>query len=135
MCRVLACGSRDYTDRAFLKTILTEAIRECDHLEFMIIQGEAPGADSMARDWARDHAVKTEAYPADWSRYGKAAGPIRNKQMITEGKPTRVIAFTNKVLGESRGTRNMVDQAVTSHIPVEVWKGHRKIEVVSLPEV
>jgi hypothetical protein len=56
-------------------------------------------------------------FPADWDKYGKAAGPIRNKQMLDEGKPQAVIAFSYD-LARSRGTANMVAQARDAGLPV-----------------
>jgi hypothetical protein len=80
-----------------------------------VIEGEAPGADTMAREWAEDNGVLPEKFPADWDRYGRAAGPIRNKQMLVEGKPDLVLAFSYD-LKTSRGTRNMVTQALAANV-------------------
>jgi hypothetical protein len=57
---------------------------------------------------AREPDRQIKPYPADWDKYGKAAGPIRNKQMLDEGNPEKVIAFRFK---NSRGTQNMINQA------------------------
>ena len=108
--RVLVCGGRDYRDRA-------RAYAELDRLPregLVIITGAANGADSLARDWcfARD-GVEIEQYPADWKTYGKAAGPIRNQQMIDEGRPDLVLAFPG-----GRGTADMVKKAKAANIPV-----------------
>ena len=88
-----------------------------------VIEGEAPGADTIARWWAVRRGISIDAYPAKWDEYGKAAGPIRNKQMLVEGKPDLVVAFTPD-LSTSRGTKNMVEQARLKSIPVLVI-GHR----------
>jgi hypothetical protein len=58
-------------------------------------------------------------FPADWGTFGKRAGPIRNKQMLEEGKPDLVIAFWD---GNSPGTKNMIDQAQAKGISVKVIK-------------
>lgn len=63
-----------------------------------------------------DRNLKVEPYPADWS-IGRAAGPIRNKRMIVEGKPDLVVAFHDS-LETSRRTRNMINQAISAGIPV-----------------
>ena len=52
-------------------------------------------------------------YPADWDTHGRGAGPIRNKQMLEEGKPDLVIAFPG-----GKGTANMIGQAKEAGIPV-----------------
>lgn len=108
MIRVLVCGGRDYTDRAKVNAFL-------DNLwvlngDLAIIEGEAPGADSFARDWAILHGQELHPFPALWDRYGKAAGPIRNQQMLDEGQPD-LVAFFHADLERSKGTRDMVKRA------------------------
>lgn len=74
-----------------------------------IISGHASGADTLAERYAEDHGIPYIIFKPDWKRYGRGAGPIRNKAMIdyaSEDNPV-VIAFWN---GESKGTRNMIDQ-------------------------
>lgn len=82
-----------------------------------IIEGEAKGADTLARLFGETIGIPVEKYPADWSKHGKAAGPIRNKQMLDEGKPDLVIAF---MFPDSRGTANMVKQAEKAGIETRV---------------
>jgi hypothetical protein len=74
------------------------------------IEGEAKGADSLARDVALELGFKVLSFPADWDKYHRAAGPIRNRQMLTEGKPDLVLAF-HQDLTRSKGTKNMVTLA------------------------
>ncbi len=109
--RVLVCGGRDYTDRGFLYTVLdnihTSTPISC------VIEGGAMGADSLAKLWAINNQVSVETYEAQWKQYGRAAGPIRNRQMLNEGKPDIVIAFAG-----GKGTRNMVKQAKERFVPV-----------------
>lgn len=108
--RVLVCGSRDYDNAAAMNTILlfTNATRGIS----VIIQGEARGADLMAKAWAIKNNIQHMDFPANWKKYGRGAGPIRNKQMLDEGKPDLVIAFpTNGDLAATKGTKNMVKQA------------------------
>lgn len=73
---------------------------------FIIISGGAKGVDSVAIDEARKCGFKTEVYPADWNKHGKAAGPIRNSLLID--KCDGVLAFWD---GESRGTKDTIDKA------------------------
>ncbi|KKK86431.1 hypothetical protein LCGC14_2763330, partial [marine sediment metagenome] len=83
--RVLICGSRTYKNAA--------AIAEVVHglpTGTVVIHGAARGADSLADLYARQNGLETEVYPADWDKYGKGAGPVRNKQMLDEGRPTEV---------------------------------------------
>lgn len=109
--RVLVCGGRDFSDY--------EKLRE--KLDFIhasrgitkIIHGAARGADSLAGRWAKENKVPCEEYPADWDRHGKAAGHIRNQEMLDKGKPTLVVAFDG-----GRGTANMKERAQAAEVKV-----------------
>ncbi len=79
----------------------------------VVIHGNAPGADSLAGEWARARGVPVEAYPAEWDLYGRAAGHLRNRQMLDEGEPDIVIAFPG-----GRGTADMKKQARGDCLPV-----------------
>jgi hypothetical protein len=78
-----------------------------------IIAGGARGADSLAADWAAVNNTNYKEYPAQWEKYGRRAGYLRNKQMLDEGKPELVIAFPGGV-----GTRMMVQLAKTAGVEV-----------------
>jgi hypothetical protein len=80
----------------------------------MIIEGEARGADRLARMAAEAHGYTVERYPADWSAYHRAAGPIRNRQMLREGRPHLILAFHDHI-AESKGTADMIEQAMRAH--------------------
>ena len=110
--RVLICGSRDFKDGRRI-----EGIIKLLPSGSVVIHGAARGADSIAGKIAKEYGFQVISFPADWERYGRAAGPIRNRQMIDEGRPDLVVAFySNK--NKSRGTKNMVDQAKKVNIPV-----------------
>lgn len=79
----------------------------------VVIHGAARGADTLAAEWARDRGIPVLPFPADWDSHPRAAGPIRNAQMLREGKPDVVIAFPG-----GRGTANMIDQAERAGVPV-----------------
>jgi YspA, cpYpsA-related SLOG family len=82
-----------------------------------IIEGEARGADRMAREIAYALAFKVDPYPADWERYGKAAGPIRNGELAAAGAD--LLLYAHDDLEHSRGTADMVRRARAVGIPVE----------------
>lgn len=85
----------------------------------IVIQGGAPGADLSAGSVAAGRHLPVEEYPADWRRYGRAAGPIRNQQMLNEGKPHKVVAFHDHI-EQSKGTADMLRRARDAGIPTEV---------------
>ena len=125
--RVLICGSRDWKDEAIIDTIVHGLVSDYSELDLdglVIIHGGAPGADSMAgtaggmfREFGK--RVKVDRFPADWKTFGNAAGPIRNQQMLDEGKPEMVIAFTND-LSSSKGTKDMVRRAKQAGLPTYI---------------
>jgi predicted Rossmann-fold nucleotide-binding protein len=108
--RVLVCGGRTYNDREYLYQILDSLHTHTPITQ--IINGGAKGADTLAHTWAFDKNIPSTSYPADWKTYGRAAGPIRNTQMIRL-QPDQVIAFPG-----GRGTANMIKQAREHNIPV-----------------
>lgn len=113
--KILVCGGRDFDDRALMAATLApyKPVPVTTVSEHKIIQGGARGADRLAREWAECFGVPYREFPANWERHGKAAGAIRNQQMIDEGKPDIVIAFPG-----GRGTADMVRRARLSGIPV-----------------
>ena len=58
-----------------------------------IISGMASGADTFAVEWAARFGFPLRAFPAEWDKHGRSAGPIRNQRMLDEGKPDLVVAF------------------------------------------
>lgn len=109
--RVMVTGSRDYTDEETVNQHLTRLVPT------VVLHGDAPGADTIAKRWAIDHGIPALGIPAAWDFYGrKVAGPKRNGWLLDEN-PDIVIAFP---LPQSRGTWNAVDQARERGIPVIV---------------
>ena len=108
--RVLVCGGRDYDDVDNVYKVLDDI----DQVITCIISGHANGADSIGEMYANERNFKLDIYPADWNTHGRAAGPIRNKQMLDEGKPDLVVAFPG-----GRGTANMIKQAKQHGIEVK----------------
>lgn len=86
-----------------------------------LIEGEAKGADSIARDCAKYLGMIVLPFPAQWKKYGgrgrgNPAGPIRNQQMLDEGKPNLVVAFHNNI-DKSKGTKDMLNRTKKAGIP------------------
>lgn len=118
--RILVCGGRDYTEYEKLKRKLYPYVDEAQasKKEVVFIQGEAKGADFLCKLFVLDElayhtGVKIKSYPADWKKYGKAAGGIRNQQMLDEGKPDLVVAFPG-----GTGTADMVRRAKKAGVEV-----------------
>lgn len=77
--RVLVCGGRKFDDRWWLYAGLQLLHNQQPITD--IIEGGAAGADSLARDWARSRGIRVTTVRADWEKYGRAAGAIRNGEM------------------------------------------------------
>jgi hypothetical protein len=100
MTSVLVCGGREFSDRDALEVTLDRLHRERGFS--LIIAGGARGADTMAEEWAKARGIACDVYHADWAGRGRRAGPIRNEQMLREGKPDLVVAVPG-----GRGTAHM----------------------------
>ena len=92
-----------------------------------VIDGAARGADTAGHMAARGRGLNTGRFHADWEKYGRAAGPVRNTEMLKflirrreQGQEPRVLAF-HENMAESRGTANMVKQAQRAGIRVDVF--------------
>jgi hypothetical protein len=97
--RIVVTGGRDYADGAMVYATL-DSLRP-----LAIAQGEAAGADGLARAWAFERGIPCAGYKADWTR-GKVAGPERNRRMLDDFKPVAVVAFPG-----GRGTAHCVAEA------------------------
>lgn len=118
--RVIVCGSRDWTNRLAFDVVLYGLWGSRATRDLTLIHGACPtGADALVDEWAGTK-VPVERFPAEWEKRGRIAGPLRNQQMLDEGKPDLVVAFVNKPLDESRGTADMVRRARKAGVPVYV---------------
>ena len=77
-----------------------------------LMHGGAKGADSWAHHWAVNKNIKTRVFKAEWNIYGKAAGVIRNTEMVWQ-KPDIVIAFPG-----GTGTADMIKQSLKAELKV-----------------
>lgn len=108
---VLVCGGRRYDDRKAVGGVLSK-LRD-DRGVACIIQGGATGADYLAKQWGRREGVPVIEIEAQWQRYGKRAGHLRNGWMLDLCKPDLVIAFPG-----GPGTLNMLTHAAEAEVEV-----------------
>lgn len=87
--KILIAGGRDFADKQFLEQYMSKYLEDAT----LVISGTAKGADSLGEKWANSNDIPVERYPAQWSKYGAAAGPIRNQEMLDKGKPDLVVVF------------------------------------------
>lgn len=109
--KVLVCGGRHYQDAAHVDRVLQQV--GADQPITTIIHGAARGADQLGEAWGLKRGVQLEPYPADWAKFGLSAGPRRNQEMLSRGKPDLVVAFPG-----GRGTADMVRRARRAGVQV-----------------
>lgn len=112
--RVICCGDRDWDDFDTVYNTLKRIQRD----DIVIVHGAARGADRMSYVVAEGLEMSVEAYPANWVKYGKSAGPIRNQKMLDTGIDL-VIAFHDDI-SRSKGTKDMIEKAIRSGVPVQI---------------
>lgn len=111
--RVIIAGSRTLDDVALVR----RAVEASGFTVTSVISGGARGVDACGKAWAADNGIPVEQMHAEWNRYGRAAGPIRNRQMAEQADA--LIAVWD---GESRGTRHMIEEARRRGLAVHVYR-------------
>ena len=136
--RILVCGDRKWSNEDCMRRVLED-------LDYsVLIHGDATGADRMSQKITlEDMNYKGEpkkdilVFPAPWddiegkpeyqlgtrkdgSKYWKAAGNFRNRQMLTEGKPELVLAFYDDI-AKSKGTLDMIKAANKAGVEVRLY--------------
>ena len=103
--RVIVAGGRDFSDYEYLRNSLDFLLQNVTG-PIVIVSGTARGADKLGEQYAAERGYAVLRFPADWDRFGKAAGYIRNEQMAKNADA--LVAFWD---GKSKGTLNMIDVA------------------------
>ena len=116
--RVIIAGSRGFTAFADLCAYCDKVLaRKAQEGQIVVLSGHCRGVDLMGEAYAKTKGYTVEVHPADWQRYGLAAGPKRNKEMAAAAHA--LIAIWD---GKSRGTKNMIDEARAAGLPVRVYR-------------
>lgn len=135
--RLILTGSRDWSCPWVVKDWMLQ-LRETVGPPFdrvVIVHGAARGLDRMAHALTPTMGFSREPHPADWERFGRAAGPIRNAQMLALGADA-VVGFKDGFLVDLRsgGTENMIDLAMRAGVPVEVFDSNGVAYVIPEPQ-
>lgn len=113
---VLIAGCRDYNNYAEAKRYINRCIAEIrKRYKITVIFGGARGTDNLGELYAIENGFDVKKYLPDWERYGKSAGPLRNKIMVD--KADFIICFWN---GKSRGTASTVKYAIKTGKPLRI---------------
>ena len=114
MFKVIIAGSRDFSNYSYLKNkmdIILSSIKE----DVEIVSGKAPGADTLGENYAKERNYPIKPFPADWNKFGKRAGPIRNSEMSEYADAC--VCFWD---GKSDGTKNMIDVARKNKLKLRI---------------
>lgn len=114
---IAVTGGRSYSDQAKVDAVLDAIWDQCN-CKLTVVHGGAPGADACANAWVmakRAHGanVRKVVHYAEWGKFGKAAGPIRNSEMLMAHKIDLLVAFPG-----GDGTADCVRKARSRNIPV-----------------
>lgn len=134
--KVLICGSREIVplsedkeyslsdrrrhkqelERWHIMKAVSEASLEQKIIVTSVVSGGARGVDTLANRRAVEWEVPFTEYPADWYKYGKGAGFLRNIQMLDNCEA--VIAIWD---GKSKGTAHTIKEAKKRNLPLHIY--------------
>jgi ribonuclease HI len=106
--KIIIAGTRHYNDYPIFHKTLLKNISDLkiDLNTIEVVSGTCEGVDKMGERFAKSNNLKIHEFPADWLKYGRAAGPIRNRKMAEFAD--MLICFWD---GKSKGTTNMISTA------------------------
>lgn len=118
--RIIIAGGRDFNDYELLSLAVNQVIDYIKPVKVEIISGACRGTDKLGERYAAINGYEVRRFYPDWNKYGKAAGPIRNKQMAeyaAEYSNGYLVAFWD---GSSKGTKNMIENARFHRLKIQV---------------
>lgn len=129
MKRLLVTGSRGWTNVPVISEGLMAAYTRLGGSaeKIVLVHGAAPGADTIAAQIWSAWGLPTEPHPANWSEFGRSAGPIRNQEMVALGA-AEAHAFR---LPDSKGTKDCIDRCVKARIRIHIYsQEHGLVEAI-----
>ena len=113
--KLIIAGDRNFTNYNLLTAKVNKILSNTDINTVEFISGGARGADRLGEIYARRRGKTPKIFNAEWQKYGKMAGPMRNGRMARNA--THLIAFLR--IG-SRGTANMIKQAQENGLKIRI---------------
>ena len=106
--KVIIAGTRFFNDYSLLKETADRLLADKITAGYgiVIVSGGCAGADVLGERYAKENGYSIDRYPAEWQKYGRKAGIMRNAVMADNADA--LIAYWD---GISRGTKNMIDEA------------------------
>ena len=120
--KVVIAGGREFNDYDLLREKCDKILSAQTDIE--VVSGTARGADKLGERYAEEKGYPIQKFPADWKKYDKGAGSIRNEQMAKYADA--LIAFWD---GVSSGTANMINWARHYGLKVKVVNYKKKKKV------
>ena len=120
--KVIVAGSRSIKNKYWVTCLLGNLMEDVPYEQCAalppeeIVCGMAEGPDLFGKEWAEYNKISVSTWPADWNKYGKRAGIIRNEQMGEYADA--LVAFWD---GKSRGTKHMIDYMLSLGKEVHVY--------------
>ena len=113
---VIVAGSRSVCDEQFIFSKLDKLLsNKIGKEDIQIVSGTARGVDQIGEKYAASRGLDCIRFPADWEKYGKRAGYLRNQQMAENAD-----ALATFWDGQSRGTKHMIEIAKAHGLAVRV---------------
>ena len=116
MFRVIIAGTRTFDDYESLKAYADYKLSRIED-DIEIVSGGARGADALGERYAKEKGYSVKRFPAEWDKYGRKAGHLRNEAMARYADA--LLAYWN---GESKGTKSMIELAKASGLKVGVYQ-------------
>jgi hypothetical protein len=124
--KTIIAGTRTMTDIS----VMEEAIGASGFTIAEVVSGGAPGGDALGERWAEENGIPATRFPADWKRYGRKAGPIRN-QAMSEYADALIAVWD----GKSRGTKAMMREGRRRGLQVCVYRVDLESETIEAREM
>lgn len=126
--RIIIAGTRTYNDLTTLTNIANHIIninlykKGYKASDIEIVCGMAKGADELGEKFAKAYGHNISYFPAEWEKYGRSAGYLRNKTMAEYASYKKgygaLIAFWD---GKSKGTNHMINLAKEYGLKVFIY--------------
>lgn len=117
MLRILVTGGRDWDDADLIEHAIIHGTGQENYDYVTLVHGDAPGADTIAAGVAEKYGIITEPHPADWKNKHRAAGPIRNQEMVDCGADIALAFY----MAGSKGTKDCMRRIAKAKIPLTIY--------------
>ncbi len=125
--KIAIVGTRNFSRLDLVKTQLSIIYTKFGTDNITIVSGGCRGIDKEAEEIAKTFGFETKTYKADWDKYGKPAGPLRNTTIVENSDI--VIAFWD---GKSNGTRDTINKTIDAGKPLRVYNERCGVEIEQL---